>query len=117
MVLLAALLGVSTVIAGPLYAPETLERYFRVEWQTRPGPAGATLDGYVYNKSDMPATGMQINIEQLDAGGNVVGQTREWVLGDVPAGGRAFFTAHVPAAASYRVTVLTFSWIDKRAGG
>jgi hypothetical protein len=102
-ILLAPLLLVATVAAGPIYAPESLERYFRLEWQVLPGP---TLEGYVYNKTDMPAGRMQISIEQLDAAGNVLGQTREWVLGDVPPGGRAFYLARVPQAASYRVSVL-----------
>ena len=113
MILLAPLLLVSTGTAGPIYAPESLERYFRLEWQVLPGPA---LEGYVYNKTDMRADRMQINIEQLDPAGNVLGQTREWVLGDLPPGGRAFFKARVPQAASYRVTVLFFSWTDKNAG-
>ena len=113
MVLLAALLPVATVTAGPLYAPESLERYFRLEWEVLPGP---TLEGYVYNKTDMRASRMQINVDQLDSAGNVLGQTREWVLGDLPPGGRAFFRARVPQAASYRVTVLFFNWIDKNAG-
>jgi hypothetical protein len=113
MVLLATLLLAASVTAEPLYAPESLERYFRLEWQVLPGPA---LEGYVYNKTDMRAGRMQINIEQLDPAGNVLGQTREWVLGDLPPGGRAFFKARVPQAASYRVTVLFFNWVDKNAG-
>jgi hypothetical protein len=44
----------------------------------RPGPAGPTLEGYVYNKTDMMAERMQVSIEQLDAAGNVVGQTTSW---------------------------------------
>ena len=116
LVLLAPLLLVSTVAARPLYAPESLERFFRLEWDVRPSPAGPLLQGYVYNKTDMVAERMQVSIEQLDAAGTVIGQTTSWVLGTLPAGDRAYFQAHVPAAASYRVTVLSFNWLSKIGG-
>jgi hypothetical protein len=116
MVLLAPLLFVSTVAARPLYAPESLERFFHLEWDVRPGPAGPTLEGYVYNKTDMMAERMQVGIEQLDAAGNVVGQTTSWVLGTLPPGNRSYFQARVPAAASHRVTVLSFNWLSKIGG-
>jgi hypothetical protein len=116
VVLLAPLLLVSTVTARPLYAPESLERFFHLEWDVRPGPPGPTLEGYVYNKTDMMDEHMRVSIEQLDAAGNVVGQTTSWVLGTLPPGNRAFFEARVPAAASYRVTVLSFNWLSKISG-
>ena len=46
----------------------------------------------------------------LDAAGNVVGSTTTWVLGGVPANNRTWFTTHVPAAAGYRVEILSFDW-------
>ena len=116
MVLLAALLGSSASAAGAPFAAQSLERFFRVEWQARPAPSGAVVDGYVYNKTDMRTGQMQINIEQLDAGGRVLGETHAWVLGELPPASRAFFEARVPVAASYRVTVLTFSWMNKHGG-
>lgn len=115
-VLLAPLLLVSTVTARPLYAPESLERYFSLEWTVRPGSSGPTLEGYVYNKTDMQAERMQVSIERLDAAGQVVGQTTSWVLGSLPPGNRAYFQARVPAAANYRVTVLSFNWLSKIGG-
>ena len=96
LILLASLLLVSTVTARPLYAPESLERWFRLEWNVRPGPAGPMLEGYVYNKTDMEAERMQVSIEQLDAAGTVIGETTTWVLGNLPARNRSYFQAHVP---------------------
>jgi hypothetical protein len=116
VVLLGSLLLVSTVTARPLYSPESLERFFRLEWDVRPGPTGPTLEGYVYNKTDMPAERMQVSIEQLDTAGSVLGQTTSWVLGTLPPGNRSYFQARVPAAASYRVTVLSFNWLSKIGG-
>ncbi len=106
----------SIVSANALYASETLERSFRLEWGVQPGASGPTLEGYVYNKTDVPAERMQLSIEQLDAAGNVVGQTTTWVLGQLPPAGRSYFRTRVPQAASYRVTVLSFNWLGKLSG-
>ena len=113
---LAFWLLASTAAASPLYAPESLERFFHLEWDVRPGTSGPTVEGYVYNKTDMQAERMQLRIEQLDATGNVVGQTTTWVLGNLPPGNRAFFQTRVPQAASYRVAVLSFNWLGKLSG-
>jgi hypothetical protein len=116
VLLLAPLLLVSTVAAGPLYSPESLARYFRLDWQVVPGSGGPTLEGYVYNQTDMLAISMLVNIEELDAAGNVLRQVGARVLGEVPPGNRSFFSARVHQAASYRVAVLSFNWLDKNVG-
>lgn len=54
---------------------------------------------------------MLLSIERLDGAGNVTGTSTTSVLGGVPPGSRAFFSARVEPAASYRVQVLTFEWI------
>jgi len=51
-----------------------------------------------------------IQIERLDASGKILGSTTIWVLGGVPVNGRAYFSASVPDATSYRVQVLSFDW-------
>ena len=116
VLLLAPLLLVATVAASPIYSPESLARYFRLDWEVVPGQSGPTLEGYVYNQTDMLAVRMQVNIEEMDAAGKVVGQVGAWVLGEVPPGNRSFFSARVHQAASYRVSVLSFSWLDKNVG-
>jgi len=116
VILLAPLLLATAVAARPLYAPESLERWFHLEWDVRPDTSGPTLEGYVYNKTDYQAERMQLSIEQLDAAGTVVGRTTTWVLGNLPAGDRSYFRTRVPEMASYRVTVLSFNWISKLSG-
>jgi hypothetical protein len=113
--LLAPLLIASTVAAGPNYAPGSLDRYFRLEWQTVSGPSGPTVEGYLYNLSGMPAERMVLEIDLLDASGNVVDKTSTRVLGGAPPGNRAWFQAKVPPAASYRIEVQSFDWV--RVGG
>ena len=115
--LLAPLLLASTGLAASNYAPESLDRYFRLDWQTAPGAHGTVLSGYIYNKTSLFADRMQLRIDQVDAAGTVVGSTTTWVLGGVPGENRAWFEKRVPPAASYRVEVVSFDWLGRGGGG
>jgi len=97
--------------AAANYAQETLDRYFRIEYQVAPSGTRPVMSGYVYNMSPgVPAERMQLSIEGLDASGKVVATSSTWVLGGVPPGNRAYFSAAVAPAASYRVQVQSFDW-------
>lgn len=111
--LVASLLIVSTALAGPNYAPGSLDPYFRLEWQATRAARGPVVEGFIYNRSGLIADRMRLSIEQLDAAGNVVGTTTTWVMGTVPANNRTWFQAPVPAAASYRVEILSFDWLGR----
>jgi hypothetical protein len=111
-----ALIGAGSAWAEN-YAQETLDRYFRIEYQVTPGATRPVMSGYVYNmNAGVSAERMQLSIEGLDASGNVVGTSSTWVLGGVPAGNRAYFTAQVMPASTYRVQVVAFEW-GGRGGG
>jgi hypothetical protein len=109
----AALLP-APVTAGPLHAEETLAEYFRLQWQPTIGADGSAIGGHVRNVSNLPVERMQLLVERLDASGAVVGQSRTWVMGVIPAHQHAYFSTRVPAAADYRVTILTFDWANCR---
>lgn len=111
--LLASLLLVSTALAGPNYAPGSLDPYFRLEWRPASTSRGPVVEGFVYNQSGLIADRMRLRIEHLDAAGTVVGLTDTWVLGTVPPGNRTWFQTRVPAAASYRVEILSFDWLGR----
>jgi len=97
--------------AAANYAQETLDRYFRFEYQVTPSATRPVVSGYVYNMHPgTPAERMQLSIESLDASGNVIGKSSTWVLGNVPPGNRAYFSASAVPGASYRVQVLSFDW-------
>lgn len=115
--LLAVLLPASTVLAGPNYAPATVDRDFRIEYEATSGARGPVLEGYVYNDAAMLADRMRLSIEMLDASGRVVGTTTTWVLGGVPPQNRAWFQAPVPPAAGYRVEILSFDWVGRGGAG
>jgi hypothetical protein len=107
-----ALLGARGATAGN-YAQESLDRTFRIEFEATAGTP-RVISGYVYNLSGgMAADRMQLSIERLDAAGNVIGTSSTWVLGGVPPGSRAYFTARVEPAASYRVQILAFDWVGR----
>jgi hypothetical protein len=100
LVVFAALTAEAGTVLAAIYAPETLDRYFRIEYDVSPAaeydvsPAAArtTVSGYVYNQraGGYRAERLQLSIERLDATGNVLGTSTKWVLGGVPPGGRAF---------------------------
>ncbi len=115
LLMLAPLLTGSMVAAGSNYAPGSLDRYFRLEWQVVPASSGSVLEGYVYNLANIPADRMTLEINLLDGSGSVVGKSSTRVLGGAPAGSRAWFQAKVPTAANYQVEVQSFDWI--RIGG
>jgi hypothetical protein len=109
-----ALLASAAPIDGParaaeLYAPETLDHYFKLEWSR----AGRNLNGYVYNTGNRRAAQMILLVEGLDGSGQAVNKTTTWVR-DVPLNNRAFFEVAVPTAAAYRVSVQSFDWVEDR---
>ena len=110
------LLGAGRVWAQ-LYSPETIEQDFRVEWQVGQNRKGPMIDGYVYNKAMRTAEHMRLKIDQLDGSGRVLGTTTAVVLGTVPLDGRAYFSASVPPAASYRVQPYSWDWTGGGAVG
>jgi len=109
----AALLTSAAGVSAQIYAPQSLERYFRLEWEVSHGKKGPAIEGYVYNKGPRPSERMRLQIERLDASGRVVGSSTVWVLGGVPMDGRAYFSASVPDATGYRVQVLSFDWTGR----
>lgn len=112
-VLASLLLVTSTASAVSTYAPGSLDRYFTVDWKLVSGPRGATIEGFVYNRANIPTDRMRLSIEALDTDGRVIGRSTTWVLGGVPPNNRTWFSTGAPAAgaASYRVEILSFDWV------
>jgi hypothetical protein len=108
------LLAPSAGSAGPIHADDTLQRYFRLEWETTPAARGPEVRGYVENVGNVPVDRMRLVVERLDAGGVVVGTSTTWVMGVVIPSHRTYFTTRVDPAASYRVRILTFDWANCR---
>jgi len=77
------------------------------------------VSGYVYNqRAGSYAVSVRLLVEALDGSGQVLGSTIGYVLGDVPPSNRSYFEIKAPAkAASYRVTIASFTWRAYGAGG
>jgi hypothetical protein len=56
---------------------------------------------------------MQLLVEGLDPAGAVVSRTSTSVR-DVPPNNRAFFETSVAEAPSYRVSIISFDWVEER---
>lgn len=88
------------------------DRYFRLEWEARPsGRRGPSVAGYLYNDDGAPATNIRILVQTLDGAGAVTGSTVTLVPGTAPGNGRLYFEQRVPAAAGYRLRVLSWDFI------
>lgn len=95
--------------AGDVVSKETIDAYFRLEWSK----SGRKVNGYVYNSSNRRAGQMQLLVEGLDPAGAVVSKTSTSVR-DVPPNNRAFFETSVGEAPSYRVSIISFDWVEER---
>lgn len=113
---LLLLMGAGSVAAQGFGRPADAD--LRLEWAGAEDRRGRPLvSGYVYNQRPVYATSMRLLVEALDASGQVVGSTSGFVLGDVPPSSRSYFEIRAPAkAASYRVTIQSFSWRAYGAG-
>ncbi len=108
-----ALMAAGSAVVGN-YAQETLDRYFRIEFQVTPAFAAGGDQRVVYNmRAGDTADRMSLSIERLNASGQVIGSSTTWVLGGVPPGTRAYFSARVEPAASYRIQILSFDWVGR----
>jgi hypothetical protein len=111
--MVATLLAMAPAIAlAPAAAQvrESPDPEFRVEWSKE----GRKVNGYVYNQTSRYAARMSLLVEGVDASGKVVAATPTWVP-DVPPNNRAYFQVAVPDAPSYRITIVSYNWIQEIA--
>ena len=99
--------------AAQNYAQDSLDRYFRLEWQVTREARGSRLTGFVYNLYHQGTDRVRLRVDVLDAGGAVTGRTGTWVAGGVPPDNRAWFDLRVPEAPAYRVQVESFDWVGR----
>src|SRR2546427_13247997 len=91
----AALLTGAAGVSAQDYAPQSLERYFRLEWEATRGRKGPAIEGYVYNAAMRPADRMRLHIERLDASAKIVGSPPIWGFGGAPVNSLAYFSPSV----------------------
>jgi hypothetical protein len=98
----------------PVQTPTPALTPFRVELQEAANtPRGPAVEGYLYNHLSSRIGNVRLRVQSLDATGNVTGEAAGWVLGDAPAGGRAYFFVPISErGATYRGTVDSFDRIS-----
>lgn len=89
------------------------ESYFRIESSPGQSRSGRPLiSGYVHNDYGQYAVGVQLVVEQLDAGGRVTASTVGDV-GAVPNLSRSYFEVPLASApGAYRVRITAFEWVQ-----
>jgi hypothetical protein len=88
-------------------------RYLKLDWKTVPAGGYTSVWGHVYNDFGLPARDIQLLVQAMDEAGRPVAQTIAWVPFVLAPGTTASFEARLPAAATYRVSVASFSWAYK----
>src|SRR5262245_34204899 len=96
---------------GPARAQISPEQIFTIDHSREPIPRGGwAVEGYVNNSSRYLMSGVRLRVQVLDGSGQPVGESFGWVYGNVPAGGRAYFTVSIPRrGADYRINVVSFT--------
>jgi hypothetical protein len=92
------------------------ERYFTLQWRAADTHGRPEVHGVVVNEFGFGARKIRLLVDSLDANGAVTAQTIVYLPFDLTPGSRSYFEAPVPArAASYRVSLFQWEWIQ--AGG
>jgi len=105
--------------ASPGFGSSAPDRFFRVEAEGAQGRGGRPIvRGYVNNSYGIAADRVLLQVETLDAGGQVVARSLVPVDGTVPGFGRLYFEGPVSAAgAKYNVSVYYYEWLHRGGGG
>ena len=98
----------SVTTANPVW-----QSYFKVDYSVATKGERRMVDGYVNNTYGAPMGGVQLLVQALDAGDNVVAQRLVQVPGIIGPFGRSYFSVgNLPATEQYRVTVWAFDRIE-----
>ena len=120
---IALLVSACASASNPLTNPTELdtlvpgwESKFTLDWKAEPARDGSmVLYGRVSSQYGQFASPFRVLGMAVDSSGKVIGQRIEWVPGGVPGFNQAYFQIdHLVAAASYRVTVWDYSFVEMR---
>jgi hypothetical protein len=114
--MLAVTLGHSYAAAGLKPLVLDGERYFTLQWQAGDTAGRPGVHGVIRNEFGFGARKVRLLVDSLDAAGAVTAQKLVPVPFDLMPGTQSYFQASMPGgAASYRVAVFDWEWIQ--AGG
>ncbi|HEV8643783.1 MAG TPA: hypothetical protein VGV13_22175 [Methylomirabilota bacterium] len=120
---LVSLLVIPPLIASPgrtlaqNFATYGGEQFFKIEWEPAERKGKPEVRGYLDNAWGEPAVNVRLRVESLDAAGSVIATTIGRIPDVVMPGTRAYFEVEIPAKApSYRVSVLSYDWLERGGG-
>jgi hypothetical protein len=118
-ILILALLVTGCTAVGPVPSASTTtahpewQHYFKITYDVQPYGEARRVSGYIMNDYGVAMRNVQLLVQALDPGENLVAQRLTWVPGGVPGFGRTFFqVAGLPVADKYRVTVWSFERVE-----
>ena len=111
LIALATVNGATAQTLTPLFLG--WERYFTLSWEAGQHRGQPGVSGYLKNESGFPTRRIQLLVEAVDASGRVTGQRVSWLGSALTPGMRAYFEAPAPPpAATYRVSVFAYDWVQ-----
>ena len=99
-------------------------QYFRIESESSTRDGRTVVKGNVWNTANWSTKRIQLLVDAVDAGGQVVNQKVIWLGVDLAPGTHAAFEVPMPTSPGYRVSVFAFesgrggrwSWRPGRLG-
>ena len=83
-------------------------QYFRIESESSARDGRTVVKGNVWNTANWSTKRIQLLVDAVDAGGQVVNQRVIWLGVDLAPGTHAAFEVPMPASSTYRVSVFAF---------
>src|SRR2546425_9837308 len=91
--------------------------FFTIDWERGQHRGKPSVRGYIANHWGLAATDLGLKVEGLDVAEAVTSTTIDRIPGDVAPGSRAYFEVLAPPAPSYRLSVMTYTWVEGGGGG
>src|SRR5881628_2230756 len=117
LVIVMSLLGSVASSPAQNFGMSGAEKYFTIDWEPGRYRGRPSVRGYIANHWGLAATNLSLKVEGLDAAGAVTSTTIDRIPGDVAPGSRVYFEVLATPAPSYRLSVMTYTWVEGGGGG
>jgi len=110
VVVLTLLAATMSATAAQLLQSLTVDwpQYFRIESESSAQGGRTVVKGSVWNTANWSTKRIQLLVDAVDAGGQVVNQRVVWLGVDLAPGTHAAFEVPMPTSPAYRVSVFAF---------
>jgi hypothetical protein len=116
LVVVLTLLGTVASTTAQNFAMVGGEQFFTVAWERTQYLGKPYVGAHVGNTWGFPAADVRVKVEGLDTTGAVTSTTIDRAPWIVMPGSRIYFEIPAPPAPSYRVSVVTYTWVQTGGG-